>query len=78
MSTTNIHKYCTAAIGSVSAAMRAQGLLASAAIPSNIIKTEGSTARHGCVYSLAFPCGQKNNVHTVLSAAKIHAHYDSD
>ena len=69
---------CTATIGSVSAAMRAQKLLASAAIHSNIIKTDGSSARQGCVYSLAFPCGQMNNVRTVLESAGIRAHYHSN
>ena len=72
------HGICSATIGSVSAAMRAQQLLASAAIHSNIIKTEGSAAHRGCVYSLAYPCAQQNNVRTVLDAARIRAHYRSD
>ena len=69
---------CTAAIGSMTAAMRAQRVLAAAAIHVNVIKNESSVKKGGCLYSLAFPCGQSNNVRTVLRAAHIGARYESN
>ena len=59
---------CTAMIGSVSGAMRAQNVLAKAAIPTNVIKEESTK---GCVYSLSFSCSQINNVKTVLERERI-------
>ncbi len=61
---------CSAEIGSVTQAMKAQNALASAAIPSNVIKTQSSSHR-GCVYGISFPCAHENNVRTVLTNAKI-------
>ena len=62
---------CSAELQSMTAAQRAQKVLAAAAIPVNIIKTEVSPARRGCSYSIEFSCGQKNNVAAVLSSAGI-------
>ena len=64
----NSTKGCTAVIGSVTGAMRAQSALAKAAIPTNVIKEE--TPR-GCVYSLSFSCAQTNNIRTVLEHERI-------
>ena len=59
---------CIATIGSVTGAMRAQNVLANAAIPTNVIKEE---TRGGCAYSLSFSCAQLNNVKTVFEHEKI-------
>lgn len=67
----NEHYVCSATVGSLTQAMKAQGALSSAAIPSEIIKTEKNSSRRGCVYSLGFSCAQEGNVKTVLSAANI-------
>jgi hypothetical protein len=69
---------CTAAIGSMTAAIRAQRILATAAIHVNVVKNESSAKNSGCLYSLAFPCGQSNNVRSVLRAAHIGARYESN
>jgi hypothetical protein len=61
---------CSAAIGSVTQAMQAQKLLASAAIPSALIKYDAQGGK-GCVYGLSFSCAQADNVRTVLSKERI-------
>lgn len=62
---------CSAELGSVTEAMKAQRVLAAAAIPSEIIKNEGAR-RRGCVFGIGFSCAQANNVRTILSSAKIY------
>ena len=63
-----ISQGCTATIGSVTGAMRAQNALARAAIPTSVIKEESA---RGCIYSLSFSCVQMNNVRTVLEHERI-------
>ena len=62
---------CTAAVGSVTLAMRAQQALAQAAIPATVVKLEASSSRRGCVYGVQFSCLQEYNVKKVLEAARI-------
>ena len=62
---------CYAEIGSVTEAMKAQKALAASAIPSEIIKKEGSSRRRGCVFGIGFSCVQQNNVRAVLNSARI-------
>ncbi len=62
---------CSAELGSVTYAMKAQKALAAAAIPSTVIKSESSSLRHGCSYGIRFSCLQENNVRSVLKAARI-------
>ena len=59
---------CTASLGSVTAAMRAQNELAAASIPSTVIKTQSS---RGCVYGISFPCPYEGYVRNILSASRI-------
>ena len=61
---------CSAELGSVTEAMKAQRVLAAAAIPSEIIRSEGGRHR-GCVFGIGFSCAQTNNVRAVLSSARI-------
>ena len=71
--TRDSYKYeCSAEIGSVTEAMKAQKVLAAAAIPSEIIKKEGSSRRRGCVFGIGFSCAQLNNVRAVLGSARIY------
>ena len=71
--TRDSYKYeCSAEIGSVTEAMKAQKVLAAAAIPSEIIKKEGSSRRRGCVFGIGFSCAQQNNVRAVLGSARIY------
>ena len=59
---------CSALIGSPTIAMKAQSVLATAAIPASVIKQE--TPR-GCVHGIRFSCSQINNVKSVLSRERI-------
>ena len=61
---------CTAEIGSVTQAMRAQDALGAAAIPAKVIKTQ-SSSRRGCIYGVSYSCAQEKNVRTVLENARI-------
>lgn len=62
---------CTATMTSMTQALRAQQVLANAAIHSSVIKLDSSLAKKGCAYGLSFQCAQYNNVRTILSSAKI-------
>ena len=69
----NKQKYnsCSAVMGTLTAAQRAQKVLASVAIPSRVEKSEGASSQRGCVWSVSFSCSQKQNVMAVLSSAGI-------
>jgi len=62
---------CSAAIGSVTQAMKAQKALAAAAIPSTVLEWESSSRLRGCVYGVRYSCKQQRNVETVLASARI-------
>ena len=62
---------CTAVIGSMTMAMKAQSVLSEAAIRASIAKISSSEARGGCAYGVDFPCTQYANVRTILSHADI-------
>ncbi len=62
---------CSAAIGSVTQAQKAQAVLAAAAIPTSVVKWEGSSRLRGCVYGVRYACSQEKNVKTVLTSARI-------
>lgn len=66
------HGECYVEMGSVTQAMKARNLLASAAIPCEITKGE-SGSRKGCTYSVSFSCSQSSNVRTILANARISA-----
>ncbi len=62
---------CTAIIGSMTMAMKAQSALADAAIRVNIAKISSNETQNGCAYGVDFPCTQSSNVRTILSHAGI-------
>ena len=65
---------CIAVIGSVTRAMQAGELLAKAAIPAKVIRTEkasGTGRRSGCVYGVAVARAQLSNAQTVLARGGI-------
>ena len=63
---------CSAAIGSLTQAMKAQKALGEAAIPTTVIKYDSSRAgSKGCIYGIDFSCAQTKNVQTVLSRERI-------
>lgn len=71
MSKTNDFSECSAVLGTLTSAQRAQRTLAAAAIPSRIIKLPPVAARRGCVWGIELCCNQRQNVETVLGAARI-------
>ena len=58
---------CTAVIGSMTGAMKAQSILAEAAIRAVVVKVSSSKNTGGCAYGVDFPCTQMSNAQTVLS-----------
>ena len=68
---TETHRDCSAELGSMTQAMKAQKALAAAAIPSTVVKSDSSSSGRGCSYGIRFSCGQEQNVRTVLKNARI-------
>lgn len=62
---------CTAVIGSMTQAMKAQSLLAEAAIRAAVVKVSSAKTTGGCAYGVDFPCTQSANVRTVLDRAGV-------
>ena len=62
---------CTAVVGSMTMAMKAQAALSEAAIRSGIAKISSSDTHNGCAYGVDFPCTQSANARMVLSHAGI-------
>ena len=69
-----MHDYqsgCLAVIGSMTQAIRAQRVLANAAVRAEVVKADTGESRRGCAYALSYPCAQENNVRTILAGAGI-------
>ncbi len=62
---------CTAVIGSMTLSMKAQSVLAEAAIRASLAKISSSRTHNGCAYGVDFPCTQSSNVRAVLASAGI-------
>ena len=62
---------CLAVMGSMTQAMRAQKVLAGAAVRAEVVKADSAHTSRGCAYALSYPCSQENNVRTILSSARI-------
>lgn len=64
-------KSCTAAIGSLTVAMKAQSALSDAGIGGRIVKLDPSMTRRGCAYGIEYPCEDHKAVRSAFNAAKI-------
>ena len=62
---------CTAVIGSMTQAMKAQTLLADAAIRCTMTKISSAETHNGCAYGVDYPCLQQANVRMVLERGGI-------
>ena len=62
---------CVAVIGSMTRAMRAQSLLAAAAIRVEVIKADSARTGQGCAYAISCSCYQQENVRRILENAGI-------
>ncbi len=58
--------YCTAAMTSLTYAMKAQRVLSAAGLNSDIVKLDSSRTRRGCAYGLQFDCDQNDRVRRAL------------
>ena len=64
-------KSCGCSVGSMTYALKAQRILADAAIPTRVVKMDSSGARKGCAYGLQYSCNQERNVAVILQNARI-------
>lgn len=64
-------KQCTAAMGSLTYAIKAQRALAEGGITCEIVKLDSSMTRRGCAYGVTFSCEEQRAVRAVLSKEKI-------
>lgn len=77
----NEKKYeCVAVIGSMTQAMRAQKILANAAIRTEVIKADSSLTRRGCAYAISYSCLQSDHVKDILRDAgiRVRSYHDGD
>ena len=65
------YKDCSAIMGTLTNAQKAQQALISAAIPAGVTKSEPSATGRGCIWSVNFSCNQAENVKTVLASSGI-------
>ena len=64
-------KICTAAIGSLTIAMKAHSMLDNAGLESKIVKLDPSMTKRGCAYGIEYPCEDHKAVRSAFNAAKI-------
>lgn len=64
-------KSCTAAIGSLTLAMKAHSVLSSAGIEGKIVKLDPSVTRRGCAYGIEYACENHKAVRSAFNTAKI-------
>lgn len=62
---------CSAVIGSMTQAMKAQKVLERASIPARVEKADSSVTRKGCAYAVVYGCVQEANVRAILQRAGI-------
>lgn len=62
---------CTAVVGSMTQAMRAQTVLSEAAIRATLTKISSAKTHNGCAYGVDFPCTQSGHVRMILEGAGI-------
>lgn len=62
---------CSAVMGSMTSAMKAQRLLSKHALRSNVIKISPSTQNKGCIYGIEFDCAQSVRIRNVLQESGI-------
>ena len=77
----NFYSYgCLAVMGSMTQVLRAQKVLADAAVRAEVVKADSAHTNRGCAYALSYPCSQENNVRTILSSEgiRVRGYYRED
>lgn len=64
-------KNCTAAIGSLTLAMKAHATLAEEGLLCKIVKLDPSMTRKGCAYGIEYSCEDHKAVRSAFNTAKI-------
>ena len=64
-------KSCTAAIGSLTLAMKAKSALDNIRVNGKIVKLDPSMTRRGCAYGIEYSCDDHKAVRSAFNAAKI-------
>jgi hypothetical protein len=64
---------CTAVLGSMTVALKAQRVLAKSAIRAEVIKVSKSTSKSGCIYGIEFDITQLSAVKAILEVNHIEA-----
>lgn len=64
---------CTAAIGSLTIALKAHSALDLAGLDNKVVKLEPSMTKKGCAYGIEFFCDDYKRVRSTFSANKISA-----
>ncbi len=62
---------CIAAIGAMTAAVKAQRALLDSEITAEVIALAPEDTRRGCAYGLEFPCRMQSEARAALRAARI-------
>ena len=62
---------CTAAIGSLTLAMKAKAVLDDGGILGRIVKLDPSATRRGCAYGIEYSCADHKAVRSAFNTAKI-------
>lgn len=62
---------CTAALSSLTYAMKAQKELSTQGFYTNIVKLDSSRTRRGCAYGIQFSCADTEKIRKALKNAKI-------
>ena len=71
MRKTTENQKCICVIGSMTQAMKAQNVLAMAAIRAEVIKADSTKTKQGCAYAVTYPCVQERNVMETFRQAGI-------
>ena len=64
-------KSCTAAIGSLTVAMKANAVLEQSGLSGKIVKLDPSMTRRGCAYGIEYSCEEHKAVRSAFNTAKI-------
>ena len=64
---------CTAALSSLTYAIKAERILAELGVSSRVVKLDASVSRRGCEYGISFDCRDLPHVKTALKSVGISA-----
>lgn len=67
----NNNYYCTAALTSLTYAMKAQKALYAVGLHSDIVKLSAGSSKRGCEYGVQFPCELEDQIKRALRSSDI-------